>query len=271
MLIKKVLIVIGSVLILVLAGCAIKSKGVAPNENIITVGVSAGPEEQLAIVAAKVALEKYGLEVKLVTFPDYITPNVALAKGTIDANVFQHKPFLDQQIAARGYKFAIAGYTFVYPLAAYSSKIQSIEELKNGDKIAVPSDSTNLARALLLLEKQGVLTLKEGSAHRATIHDIVKLRKQLKIIKVEASKLPSVFDDVQIAIINANYAREINLVPEKDGLFVEEDATAYINLIVARNDNVNTEKVKNFVKAYQSNEVYQAAMKAFKGGVIKGW
>ena len=268
--IKKVLTVLGLASTLALVGCGDKEKEVVKT-NTITVGVIAGSEAQVAEIAAKVALEKYQLTVKLVTFSDYITPNAALDEGSIDVNAFQHKPYLDQQMKDRGYKFAIAGNTFVYPIAGYSTKIQSLDELKDGDQIAVPSDPTNLGRSLMLLEKQGLLTLKEGVGLSATVLDIVKSPKHLKIVELEAPQLPRSLDDVALAIINTTYASAINLSPEKDGLFVESKESPYVNIIVARDENVNDENVKTFIKAYQSAEVYEAAKEIFKGGVVKGW
>lgn len=267
---KKILGVVALVSTVALIGCGEKEV-VAVDNNKLTIGVIAGAEAQVAEVAANIAKEKYGLEVSLVTFSDYITPNAALDEGSIDANAFQHKPYLDQQITDRGYKFALAGNTFVYPIAGYSSKIKSLDELKEGDQIAVPSDPTNLGRSLILLEAQGLLTLKEGVGLKATVLDIVSSDKNLEIVELEAAQLPRSLDDVSLAIINTTYASSINLSPEKDGLFVEDKQSPYVNLIVAREDNVNAENVKNFVKAYQSEEVFQAAMKIFKGGVVKGW
>ncbi|MEL0629752.1 MetQ/NlpA family lipoprotein [Psychromonas aquatilis] len=271
---KKVLTVVGLASTVALAGCGEKEAPVVENEapnNTLTVGVIAGAEAQVAEVAAKIAKEKYDLDVELVIFSDYITPNAALDEGSVDANAFQHKPYLDQQVADRGYKFAIAGNTFVYPIAGYSSKIKSLDELKEGDKIAVPSDPTNLGRSLILLEKQGLLTLKEGVGLQATVLDIVSSEKNLNIIELEAAQLPRSLDDVSLAIINTTYASSINLSPEKDGLFVEDKESPYVNLVVAREDNVQSEAVQNFIKAYQTDEVYQAALEIFNGGVVKGW
>jgi len=271
---KKVLTVVGLASTVALAGCGEKEAAVAENEapnNTLTVGVIAGAEAQVAEVAAKIAKEKYDLDVELVIFSDYITPNAALDEGSVDANAFQHKPYLDQQVADRGYKFAIAGNTFVYPIAGYSSKIKSLDELKEGDKIAVPSDPTNLGRSLILLEKQGLLTLKEGVGLQATVLDIVSSEKNLNIVELEAAQLPRSLDDVSLAIINTTYASSINLSPEKDGLFVEDKESPYVNLVVAREDNVQSEAVQNFIKAYQTDEVYQAALEIFNGGVVKGW
>ncbi len=263
--IKSLLTVATAATALVLSGCGDKA------DHTLKVGVIAGAEAQVAEVAAKIAKEKYGLDVKLVTFTDYVTPNAALDDGSIDINAFQHKPYLDQQIKSRGYKLAIAGNTFVYPIAGYSKRIKSISELKDGARIAVPNDPTNLGRSLLLLQKQGLITLREGAGRMATVQDIVGNPHKYQILELDAAQLPRALDDVDLAVINNTFASSINLTPPKDGLFVESKDSPYVNLIVARKDNVSSEKVKDFVKAYQTDEVYKAAMKQFKGGVVKGW
>lgn len=266
---KNIFAVAGLASALVLTGCGEKETVV--DNSKIKIGVMAGAEAQVAEVAAKEAKDKYGLDVELITFTDYISPNAALEDGSIDINAFQHKPYLDQQVTDQGYKFAVAGNTFVYPIAAYSSKIKSIDELKDGDQIAVPNDPTNLGRSLLLLQQQGLLKLKEGAGLTATVLDIVSSAKNLKIVELEAAQLPRSLDDVALAIINTTYASSINLTPERDGVFVEDKESPYVNLIVARQDNVNAENVQAFVKAYQSEAVYTAAKEIFQGGIVKGW
>jgi len=266
---KNIFVAAGLASTLLISACSEQEKVV--DNNKIIVGVIAGSEMQVAEIAAQVAKEKYNLDVKLVTFSDYITPNAALDEGSLDVNAFQHKPYLDQQIKDRGYKFAVAGNTFVYPIAGYSTKTTSLDELQEGDQIAVPSDPTNLGRSLLLLQKQGLLVLKEGADLTSTVLDIVSSPKNLEIVELEAAQLPRSLEDVSLAIINTTYAGSINLSPEKDGLFVEGKDSPYVNLIVAREDNVNAENVKNFVKSYQSEAVYTAAMDIFQGGVVKGW
>ncbi|GAD91071.1 D-methionine ABC transporter substrate-binding protein [Vibrio halioticoli NBRC 102217] len=252
---------------LILAGCGDKEQ----DSNKIKLGVMAGAEAQVAEIAAKVAKEKYGLDVELVTFTDYVTPNAALDDGSVDINAFQHKPYLDQQIADRGYKLAIAGTTFVYPIAGYSKKIKSIDELKEGDRIAVPNDPTNLGRSLLLLQQQGIIELREGAGLLATVRDITANPKKIEIVELEAAQLTRSLDDMTLAIINNTFASSIDLTPQRDGIFVESKESPYVNLIVAREENVNSENVKNFVKAYQTDEVYKAADEIFKGGLVKGW
>ncbi|MEQ4513232.1 MetQ/NlpA family lipoprotein [Dickeya zeae] len=254
---------------LALAGCGQEQK----NPNHIKVGVIVGAEQQVAEVAQKVAKEKYGLDVELVTFNDYVLPNEALSKGDIDLNAFQHKPYLDQQIKDRGYKLVSVGNTFVYPIAGYSKKIKSLSELQNGAQIALPNDPTNLGRSLLLLQKVGLIKLKDNVGLLPTVLDVVENPKNLKLVELEAPQLPRSLDDDQIAlaIINTTYASQINLTPAKDGLFVEDKNSPYVNLLVAREDNKDAENVKKFVKAYQSDEVNQAALKVFNGGAVKGW
>lgn len=251
---------------LLLAACG----GDNQDDHTIKLGVMAGAEAQVAEVAKKIAKEEYGLDVELVTFTDYITPNAALDDGSVDINAFQHKPYLDQQIEDRGYKLAIAGNTFVYPLAGYSKKITSIDELKQGDRLAVPNDPTNLGRSLLLLEKEGLIKLRDGAGLKATPRDIVANPKDLQIVELDAAQLPRSLDDVTLSVINNTFASSLGLSPEKDGVFVEAKDSPYVNLIVARKDNVNDEKVQQFVKAYQTEAVYKKADELF-GGVVKGW
>lgn len=237
----------------------------------LRVGVIAGAEEQVAEVAAKVAKEQYNLDVELVSFSDYVTPNVALSDGSLDLNAFQHQPYLDKQIADRSYELVAVGKTFVYPIAAYSKVIKSLDELKEGAKVAVPNDPTNLGRSLLLLEQHGLIEVDDAAGLEATPLNITANPKQLKIIELEAPQLPRSLDDVAFAIINTTYASQLDLLPERDGLFVEDKDSPYTNLLVARKDNQDDERVKTFVKAYQSDEVYEAAKELFKGGVVKGW
>ncbi|MEF1306815.1 MetQ/NlpA family lipoprotein, partial [Vibrio owensii] len=185
----------------------------------------------------------------LVTFTDYVTPNAALDDGSIDANAFQHKPYLDQQVADRGYKLVTAGNSFVYPIAGYSKQVKSVDEIEDGARIAVPNDPTNLGRSLLLLEQQGLIELRDGVGLQATVRDIVGNPKNITIVELDAAQLPRSLDDVAVSIINTTYASSIDLTPERDGIFVEDKESPYVNLIVAREDNVQAANVQNFVKA----------------------
>jgi D-methionine transport system substrate-binding protein len=257
--------------VLLLNSCGNSSKKDDP--NFIKVGITSGPEREIAEAAKKEAKEKYNLEVELVAFNDYVVPNEALSNGDIDINAFQHVPYLEEQSRQRGYKLAVVGYTFVYPIVAYSKKIKNISELQNGSTIVIPNDPTNSGRSLLLLQKNGLLKLKDNVGLLPKVTDIVENPKQLKILEIEAPQLPRVLDDkeVTVAVINNNFAAQAGLDPNEYGVMKEDKKSPYVNVIAAREDNKDLEKVKNFVKAYQSEAVVKAAEKAFKGGAIKGW
>lgn len=238
----------------------------------IKVGVMAGPEHEVAEIAAKVAKEKYDLEVEYVLFNDYALPNSAVSSKDLDANAMQHKPYLDKDSQEKGLKnLVIVGNTFVYPLAGYSKKIKNVSELKEGDVIAVPNDPSNLARALILLEKQGLIKLKDNTNLFSTSLDIVENPKKLKIQEVDTSVAARALDDVVLAVVNNTYAGQVGLNASEHGVFVEDKDSPYVNIIVARDDNKDSKAIQNFVKAYQTDEVEAEAKKHFKDGVVKGW
>ena len=238
----------------------------------IKVGIQVGPEMSVAETAKQIAKDKYGLEVELVPFTDYVTPNAALENKLIDANAFQHKPYLDSQLKDRGWNdLVIVGNTFVYPIAAYSKKIKDVKELKDGATVAIPNDPTNGGRALLLLQAQGLLKLKEGTGLTPTTLDIIDNPKNLNIKTLDANLIPRTLGQVDLAIINNTFAGAAGLYPSKDAVFVEDKDSPYVNIIVAREDNKADPDVQNFVKAYNTEEVYKKAMAEFKDSVVKGW
>lgn len=249
------------------------SCGPSSNSSTLRVGVQAGPEYKLAETAQRVAKEKYDLDVELISFNDYVMPNEALHQKDIDVNVFQTKPYLDDQSKNRGYDFAIVGNTFVYPMAGYSRKIKGIDELKNGDTVVIPNDPSNLGRALLLLQEVGLIKLDEGTGLLPTAQNIRENRLNLRILELEAPQLPRTLDDKQvtIAIINNNFAAGNNLIAKRDGIFMEDGKSPYVNIIVCRKDNQEDSKIEKFVQAYQSAEVETTAEEAFKGGAVRGW
>ncbi|MDP0098781.1 MetQ/NlpA family lipoprotein [Glaesserella parasuis] len=265
---------------LALTGCKEEKKAEAPaaapapaaQAQKIKVGVMSGPEHTVAEKAAQIAKEKYGLEVEFVLFNDYALPNTAVSKGDLDANAFQHKPYLDKDSASKGLdNLVIVGNTFVYPLAGYSKKIKNVAELQDGAVVAVPNDPSNLARALILLEKQDLIKLKDNTNLFSTSLDIVENPKNLKIQEVDTSVAAKALDDVDLAVVNNTYAGQVGLNATEHGVFVENKESPYVNIIVARKDNQASEAVQNFVKAYQTEEVFQEAQKHFKDGVVKGW
>ncbi|RKS85708.1 D-methionine transport system substrate-binding protein [Orbus hercynius] len=263
-----------------------------PSAPSIKVGVISGPEQEIAEVAKQQAKDLYNLDVELVTFNDYVTPNQALNDGLIDANAFQHKPYLDQQITERGYSLAIVGNSFVYPIAAYSHKLQPLTDEATDDKgvvvtsprgdkylikenstIAIPNDPTNLGRALLLLQAQGLITVDPAKGLLPTVIDVTDNPYNLNLIEIEVPMLPRSLDDAQVdlAIINNAFAGQVGLTPSEDGIFVEDKDSPYVNIIVARENNKTDPNVINFVKAYQTDAVATKANEVFNGGAVKGW
>lgn len=253
---------------LALSACDQKSQ-----ENHIKVGISAGIDQQMWETIKKTAKDKYNLDVEVVTFNDFVLPNSALSSGDIDVNSFQHRPYLDKQIKERGYKLVEVGKTFVYPIAGYSRKIKSIDQLSDNGQVAVPNDPTNLGRSLLLLQKEGLIKLKEGVGLLPTSLDIVENPKHLKIVEIEAPQLTRAIDDdkIELAIINTTYSGQVGLTPGKNGLFVEDKDSPYVNIIVAREDNKDSQAVKELVEAYQTDATVKAADAIYHGDAVKGW
>ena len=238
--------------------------------NVVKVGTIAGPETKLMLVAAKVAEKRYGLKVIDVVFQDYVTPNEALADGSLDANAFQHVPFLNAQVKAHGFHIVPIGKTFVFPMGAYSKKIHRITQLKPGAKIAIPNDPSNEARALLLLQKYHLIRLKPNVTVSATPIDIASNPKHFKFIELDAAQLPRSLQDVTLAVINNTYAVPAGLSLH-DALFAEGPDSLYTNIFAARTADRNSKKLKELVKAYQSKPVAREAKKIFGDGAIPGW
>lgn len=283
-----------------LTGCDNSKQTVSENNNsnqsnnmtTLKVGVISGPEQEVAEVVKQQAKDLYHLDVELVIFNDYVTPNQALNDGLIDVNAFQHKPYLDEQMKERGYKLAVVGNSFVYPIASYSHKLKPIDNttptvegvkvtsprgetffIPANSTIAIPNDPTNLGRALLLLQHEGLITVDKSKGLLPTVLDITSNPNNYKIVELEAPMLPRSLDDAQVdlAIINNAFAGQANLTPSKDGIFVEDKESPYVNIIVAREADKDNENIKNFVKAYQTDAVAQKADQIFNGGAIRGW
>lgn len=258
--------IIAGILVLLLVACSSKKEA----SDVIRVGVISGPEAQLMERAKEVAQKKYGLNVKIIEFSDYVTPNIALAQGNIDANAYQHQPFLDAQINDRHYSMVAVGKTFLYPMGLYSTKIQNLSQLQDGAQIAVPNDPSNEARALLLLQKAGLIELKPDTGANATLQDIAKNPRHFKIVELDAAELPRTLKDVSIAAINTTFVSAAGLSP-KTAIFLEATDSPYVNLIVVRKADQDSAKVRELVQAYQSPEVEQLAEKLFGRSAIAAW
>jgi D-methionine transport system substrate-binding protein len=237
----------------------------------VVVGTISGPETELMTVAKKVAKKKFNLNIKIVEFSDYALPNAALNDGSLDANAFQHEPFLTSEMKNKGYKLAIIAKTFVYPMAIYSSKIKKISEIPAKGIVAIPNDASNEARALILLSKAKLINLNPGIDVTATPHDILANPLNLQFKELDAAQLPRVLPDVSIAVINTNYAIPAGLYPSKDAIFIEDKTSPYVNLIVARADKVHDPRLQKLVESFQSPEVLEKAKELFKGQAVQGW
>jgi len=233
------------------------------------VGTISGPETQLVEVAQNVAQERYGLTVKIIEFNDYNLPNEALQDGSLDANVYQHLSYLQAAIKAHGYDLEAIGKTFVYPTGIYSSKIKSLAKLPTNALIALPNDPSNEARALLLMQKAGLITLKKSQ--NATVDDIATNPKKLRFKELDAAQLPRVLPDVDAAIINTTFAIPAGLKPSRDALFLESKDSPYANLIVIRRNSTKKEQLELLVKALNSQEVKDKAHELFGDSAIVAW
>ena len=251
----------------VLGGCGGTEK---TDEKTIVVGASPSPHAEILKEAGKL-LEKEGYTLEIKEYNDYVQPNVALSAGDLDANYFQHKPYMDTFNEEKKETLKSAAVIHYEPFGIYAGKTVSLDELEDGAQIAVPNDASNEARALLLLEAAGLITLKEGSELNATRHDIVDNPKKLDIIEMEAAQLPRSLFDVDLAVINGNYAIPAGLkVSEALALEGTESSGAltYGNIIAVRAENENDEKIKALTDALMSDEVRKFIEEKYEGAVI---
>lgn len=240
-----------------------------PAAEPVTIKVGATPEPHATILEfVKNKLAAEGVNLEIVVFNDYVQPNVQLYEKQLDANFFQHVPYLEEFNAEKGYDLVKVTGVHIEPMGAYSKKIDSIDQLKDGAKIAIPNDATNGGRALALLAKHNLITLKEGVGILATVQDIADNPKNLEIVELEAATLPRVLPDVDIAVINTNYALEAGLVPTRDALFIEDSDSPYVNILVARPDNQNDEAIRKLADALNSPEVKQFIEENYEGAVV---
>ena len=242
----------------------------AASAETIKVGVTGGPHaEIMEVVKAEAA--KSGLDIKIVEFSDYIQPNAALAQGDLDANSYQHQPFLDQQIADRGYKIVSVAKTVVFPMGIYSKKVKSLADLAVGAQIGIPNDPTNGGRALLLLEQAGVFKLDPTKGIKATPLDIVANPKKVKIVEIEAPQLPRTLDDLSASAINTNYALTAGLTPSKDAIILDGADSAYVNVLAVQIKDKDKPWVQTLIAAYHSDAVKAFIDAKYQKAAIPAW
>jgi D-methionine transport system substrate-binding protein len=240
-------------------------------DTTIRVGIIGGEDEDVWKVAAAQAA-KQGLIIKTVVFNDYTQPNEALERGDVDANAFQHKPYLDNQVKTRGYHISPVGYTAVWPIGLYSHKIHSVADVPKGAVISIPNDPSNEGRALLLLQSEGLIKLRDGTGILATIADIVSNPKEIKIKELDAGIVGRSIEDVTAAVVNTDWALKAGLRPDRDRIAQEKVANnPYNNFIAVKTDKQNAPWVKTLVASYQNDAVKEALAKAYKGTGIAAW
>lgn len=233
----------------------------------LKVGATPVPHAEL-LNLVKEDLKTEGVDLKVVEFTDYVTPNLALAEGELDANFFQHFPYLEKFSNERGLNLISAGKIHVEPLGVFSQKIKDIKELPNKATIAIPSDPSNGGRALILLHNNGIIKLNDSTNLYVTEFDIVENPKKLRFKPIEAAQLPRVLPDVEAAVINGNYALEAGFSPVEDSLLLEGAESPYANIIAVKSGDESKEDIQKLLKALQSKKVSDYIGANYKGGVV---
>lgn len=266
---KSLIAVFGLAASILLTACGGGQTGGDTNKPVnIKIGASPVPHTEM-LEEIKPDLKEKGITLEIVEFNDYVQPNIALNDKELDANFFQHEPYLKDFIKEhKEMKLVNAAGVHVEPMGAYSKKIKTVDELTDGAQISIPNDPTNGGRALLLLNKQGLIKLKEGVAETATVQDIVENPKNLVIREVEAAQLPRTLDDVELSIINTNFAMNADLNPVKDALFMEDKTSPYVNIVAVREGDENRAEIKELINALHSDKMKKFIEDTYKGAIV---
>lgn len=254
------------VLLFTALAAALTASFAQANEKLVVAATPIPHAEILELVKPTLAKEGVDLEIKV--FTDYVQPNVQVAEKRLDANYFQTLPYLENFNKGKGTNLVTVVGVHVEPFGGYSKKIKNISELKDGATVAIPNEGSNSGRALLLLQKAGVITLKDPSNALATPKDIASNPKNLKFKELESALLPRVLDQVDLDLINTNYALEAGLNPAKDALIIEDAKSPYVNFLVARPDNKDSDAIQKLAKALTSPEVKAFIDKKYNGAVV---
>lgn len=252
-----------------IAAALVMSAGMAAAED-IKIGVSPGEHAEILEQVAPIAAAK-GLNLDIVEFSDYVVPNTALADGDLQANSFQHVPYLENQIKDRGFDLVVVGKTITTPMGVYSSKLKSLGDLAPGATVAIPNDPTNGGRALLMLAEQGLITVNPDAGLVPTPLDITGNPKNLEFAELDAAQLPRALQDADAAVINTNYALDAGLSPKNDAIAMEKADSPYANVIVVRAGDEGQPWVKTLVEAYHSPEIKSFIDTKYEGAVIPAW
>lgn len=247
---------------------ALMATGLAAEE--IKVGVSPGEHAEIMEEVARIA-EPMGLDIDVIEFSDYVVPNQALADGDIQANSFQHVPYLEAQMKDRGFELSVVGTTITTPMGVYSDKITDIADLEEGATFGIPNDPTNGGRALLVLQQLGIIKVDEAAGLVPTVLDITENPKNLSFKELDAAQLPRSLADLTAALINTNYAIASGLSPKEDSIAMESAENPYVNVIAVRKGDEEAAWLETLLKAYHSDELKTFIDESYQGTVITSW
>ncbi len=268
----KLLALLLSGILLFAVGCAKEdaktgSETKSGEEEVIRFGVTPEPHGQIAELIAE-DLEKEGVKLEIVTFDDYQIINKALDSKEIDADFFQHQPYFEDQISKNGYELVSLGFVHIEPMALYSDKVKSVDELGEGAKIIIPNDSTNGGRALLLLSSKGLIQLDDDTNVNVTEANITENPKNFEFVAMDAAAIPRTYKDADAAVINSNWALQAGLQPTEDGLIMEESDAPYANLVAVRKGEEKEEKYTKLMNALRSEKVKKFIEEKYEGAVV---
>jgi D-methionine transport system substrate-binding protein len=251
--------------LLLLAGCSSGSDG--GHTQTLSVAATAVPHAEI-LKQARPILAKEGINLDIKVFADYVQPNTQVLEKSVDVNYFQSKPYLDEFNRQHGTNLTVVTGVHIEPFGAYSRKIKSIDDLPDGATVSLPNDPSNGGRALLLIAKHGLITLKDPNSPISTPKDVIANPKRLKFRELEAAILPRTLDEVDLALINTNYALAAGLNPVKDALLIEDKDSPYVNVLVSRVDNKDDPRVQALAKALTSPQVRQYIEQQYHGAVL---
>jgi D-methionine transport system substrate-binding protein len=251
------------------SGTAAQGSAAAGGVQTLRVGATPVPHAEILQFVKDNLAEEQGLNIEIIEFSDYVQPNIALNDGQIDANFFQHVPYMEDFASERGLDLAAVADVHIEPLGVYSDKVESLDAVENGAVVAIPNDATNGGRALQLLAANGLITLAEGVGTSATVRDITANPKELQIEELEAAQLPRALQDTALSVINTNYALEADLQPNEDALALEAgENNPYANVLAARSDRVNDPAIQKLAQLLNSAEVKQFIEEKYQGAVV---
>ena len=270
---KKLLAVIATALfaVVALAGCGSSTDTASSEKTVLKVGATAVPHAEI-LEQIKPELAKEGVDLQIIEFNDYVQPNEVVDSGDFDANYFQHAPYMEQFNKEKGTKLVDAGDIHYEPFGIYPGTKKSLDEIADGDEIAVPNDTTNEARALLLLQDNGIIKLKDGAGLTATVNDIAENPHNIKIVELEAAQVARVTGETAFVVLNGNYALQAGYSVKKDALAYEaadsEAAKTYVNIIAVKDGNQDSDAIKALVKVLKSDDIKKFIDEKYDGAVI---